>query len=760
MSSEVNRLKPVSEIPVPKVKKEQDYVFKRAGLATCEFHGLKELLAAADISKAGDRNAGLAAKSETSREAARSLLAGLTLQHLYDHPLTDEKGRVDDVMRVNYDIDLEKFAGIGALTVGELKDRLLRSNGDEIKALAFALTGVMAAAVAKICDVHELIFIARKIERKTKARTTLGARGVLASRLQPNHPTDDLRGITLLTYAGLSLGSGDALIGVNPAIDTVENISAILRTLKKIRERTGAPTQICVLSHIKTQMQCLEKGAPVEIMFQSLAGTESTLLTEFDCSVEVLDRADRMMREKGPLGPTAEQFMYFETGQGSEFTYGKHNGIDMTTSEALCYGLARRYDPFMVNNVTGFIGPETHLDNFEMVIANLQDHFMGKLLGVPMGMAPCYTLHSKILLEGQQMATELLTAAGANYYMDVCLNTDRMLAYFDTSGHDNQTLREVHDKRTTADFEKWALEQGIFMRDGEGAVVRGPNWGDARRFCESDAEYNELRRATPAFFDFTHAGPRPSNRISREIRFNQAISRDAIMSELEPKKLGGPSARRFRLIETAAPSKDAHLNSPHLGSQVAPKSLKLLKTQDKQVQIVVSDGLSAEAVHFNVPDLLRVLDDGFKAHKITVAQPILARYGRVKLAEQIAAKTGAELTIILIGERPGGDADSARSLSAYFVYQLKSPKARKAAALFSGNDSVRFEYSVISNIYSPGGLPPAEAGAVIVEKALEILSHKASGNRLEAILKTVPLAANENESKTLTKKGPGPCQKN
>jgi ethanolamine ammonia-lyase large subunit len=275
----------------------------------------------------------------------------------------------------------------------------------------------------------------------------------------------------------LSLGAGDALIGLNPAVDTVENASALLRHLDCIRRQTGAPTQICVLAHIKTQLACLERGAPVEILFQSLAGTEKTNLAEFDISVDLLDHGYRTMAAKGPLRGVAEQFMYFETGQGSEFSYGKHNGIDMTTTEALCYGLARRYDPFMVNNVTGFIGPETHLDSFEMVLANLQDHFMGKLLGLPMGMAPCYTLHSNITLEGQQMATELLTAAGANYYMDVALNTDRMLAYFDTSAHDDQTLREVHGRRPAAEFQEWGLDRGIFARDGHGE--RSPEQGVA-----------------------------------------------------------------------------------------------------------------------------------------------------------------------------------------------------------------------------------------------------------------------------------------
>lgn len=750
----MHKLSAIEKIQVPRPQK--DPIYKGGKTGEFVFRGLKALLGAADVSKAGDRNAQLVAGSETAREVARAILSQQTLQHLYDHPLTDDKGRIDSVMRVNYDIDLQKFAEIAPLTLGELKNRLLKANGEEIKRIGRALTGVMAAAVAKLMDVHELIFIARKIESPTRARTLLGQRGVLASRLQPNHPTDDLRGLTLLTYAGLSLGSGDALIGVNPAIDTVEHIGEILHHMDKVRRRTGAPTQICVLGHIKTQMACLEKGAPVEIMFQSLAGTESTLLTEFDVSVDLLDRAHQMMSERGALAGTAEQFMYFETGQGSEYTYRKHNGIDMATTEALCYGLARRYDPFMVNNVTGFIGPETHLDSFEMVIANLQDHFMGKLMGLPMGMAPCYTLHSKIILEGQQMATELLTAAGANFYMDVCLNTDRMLAYFDTSAHDNQTLREIHGKRTTPEYEKWALEKGIFARNEHSEVVRGPNWGNARQFCESDMEYQELLRVTPAFYDFSHAGPRPTEKVSRQLRLNQAISRDAINSEIEPKKLlaAVPKTKsakktdkaitkrkvaplKFRVVQTEARSKEAHLNSPELGSHLVPASLKTLKPHKKQIQILVSDGLSAEAVHFNVPTLMTVLSDGFKAHQVSMAQPLLARYGRVKLGEEIAARVQADLTIVLIGERPGGDADSARSLSAYMIYQLKNPTVRKEASKFSGNSGIRFEYTVISNIYSPGGLPPAEAGSVIVEKALDILNNRAAGNRLEAILKDV-----------------------
>jgi ethanolamine ammonia-lyase large subunit len=723
----MRKLTPLAYIPVPDARPDDVYT-----LGAASFTGLKRLLGAADHTKAGERHAGLAVKTEWIREAARAILTGLSLRHLYDRPLTDDQGRVDTVMRVNYDIDLEGFRSIADMPLGELKDHLLRASGPEVARIGGALTGVMAAALAKLCDAHELIFIARKVSRSTRARTLLGAPGTLSSRLQPNHPTDDLRSITLLCYWGLSVGAGDALIGVNPAIDSVENVSRILRQLDAIRRRTGAPTQICVLSHVKTQLACLARGEPVEILFQSIAGTERTNLTEFDITVDLLDQAYRTMGEQGPLRGEAAQYMYFETGQGSELSYGKHNGIDMTTTEALCYGLCRRYDPFMVNNVTGFIGPETHLDDFEMIISNLQDHFMGKLLGLPMGMGPCYTLHSRSSLEGQQMATELLAAAGANYYMDVCLNTDRMLAYFDTSGHDVQTLREIHGRAPGREFLSWALEQGIFEEREGGVIARGPRWGDVRRFVSSDEELRELVARTPAAHGFETAGPRPADKVSRRVRMHQAIARDTVYGELRVDELC--QIAPFRLVATQATSKEEHLSSPDLGTRLSEESARALIPSSTRVQVVVSDGLSVEAVHKNVADLLPVLGDALAAHDTSMGPPILARYGRVKLAEAIADRLGVELVIHLIGERPGGDARSACSLSAYLVYRLPDGPVKARAAAFSNNPSIRFESTVISNIY-PEGLPPIEAGSVIAERALSILSHNAAGNRLEALLK-------------------------
>jgi ethanolamine ammonia-lyase large subunit len=720
-------LTPLENISVPNPTPDETYAIRVLD-RDFAFHGLKSLLGAADCSKAGDRNAGLAAPDELTREAARSRIASLTLAHLYDRPLTDRRGGIDSVMRVNYDVDRDVFDSISQLTIGEFKNLLLRSSPDEIAPLGRGLTGVMAAAVAKICDVHELVLLAQKMPRTSRARTTLGAAGTLASRLQPNHPTDDLGGVSLLVYWGLSLASGDALIGINPAVDTVENVDVLLRHLDKLRRATGAPTQICVLAHIKTQLACLERGAPVEILFQSLAGTEDTLTGEFDVTVELLDEGCRAMRRRGALREATRQCMYFETGQGSEFSYGKHNGIDMTTAEALCYGLARRYDPFMVNNVTGFIGPETHLDSFEMILANLQDHFMGKLLGLPMGMAPCFTLHSQITLDGQQMATQLLTAAGANYYMDVALNTDRMLAYFDTSAHDVQTLREVYNRQPAPEFLAWTVARGILARDDRGQVTRGPRWGDPRQFCESDEAFRELLRTTPSMHGLATAGPRPDEQVARQARLHQAIGREAMHAELDVESL--EKLANFRLVSTEATDRQAHLNHPELGGRLAAADLARLKPEGNQVQLVVSDGLSAEAARDNLPSLLGVLGDALAARKIRIGRPMLARYARVKLAEPIAAAVEAELVVHLLGERPGGDAQAARSLSAYLVFRRDASPGSDA-----GTVEPRYEYTVISNIHA-GGLPPLEAGAVIAEKIFQILDFRAAGNRLEALLGT------------------------
>lgn len=716
--------RPVSQIAVPALKSDVVYetqLFDRR----FAFRGLKRLLGAADYEKAGDRVAGLAAASELEREAARRILSTLTLRELHETPLTDENGRIDEVMRVNYDIDADVFNDHAGMTVGDAKNFILARGDEEVRRFGRGVTGVTAAAIAKIMDVQELVFASGKLRTSAHARTTVGLPNRLSSRLQPNHPTDDPAAITLLVYTGLSLGAGDALIGVNPAVDTVENTGRLLRHIDMLRRETGAPTQICVLSHIRTQLACLESGAPVEILFQSLAGTERTLTEEFDCTVELLDAAYAAMAARGALHPDARQFMYFETGQGSEVSYGKHDGIDMATAEALCYGLARRYDPFMVNNVTGFIGPETHRTDMEMILSNLQDHFMGKLMGLPMGMAPCYTLHSQITTEGQQIATMLLTAAGANYFMDVYLGVDRMLAYFDTSAHDDQTLREIFAREPAPEFTQWAIGRGVFERDGQGRLRRGPNWGDPRIFCTQES-FDALRAKLPASYGWENAGPRPGNAVARETRANMALAREAIHADLDPARLGDLPLRRIR---TLAGAKTAHLANPDLGARLDPESLAMLKPEKQEAQILVSDGLSAEAIHHNIPRLLPELVEKLQAAGVTVGTPLLAPNGRVKLAEAVGDALEAKLVVTLIGERPGGDGMASRSMSAYLAYRVEEGSAQEGS-----NRRPRYEYTVISNIYDQGA-PPEEAARAIAEKAREILSRRAAGNRLESLLR-------------------------
>ena len=727
----MHQLIPLESIFVPEPKKDVVYsteIFEKS----FSFTGLKSLLGAADVSKAGDRMAGLAADSPLCREAARKILSALTIEHIYDHPITDRAGDIDEVMRVGYQIDPLVFDEIKHLTIGAVRDRLLAEDGEAIKRIGSGLTPIMVAAITKLLDVHELVYLGKQIVHSTKARTRIGEKGVLSFRLQPNHPTDHLEAISLLIYNDLAMGMGDCLIGVNPAVDTVDNVKSLLVHMDKIRTSLEVPTQICVLAHIKTQLKALAQGAPVEILFQSLAGTSATLTEEFDVTIDLLDKAYHTMKEAGPLKDFAEQTLYFETGQGSEVTYDKHNDMDMTTCEALCYGVARRYDPFMVNNATGFIGPETHLEDFELIIANLQDLFMGKLMGLPMGISPSYTMHSNTHREGQQMATQLLTAAGANYFIDVYLGTDRMLAHFVNGSHDNQTLRDVHDRKPTPAFLEWSLRHGIFKQLQDGRVVRGPNWANPRTFCPSESEFQRLSQNLPLTYDFQSAGPRPTNAVSREICSNQAITRMAIGSDLNLdliSKLGIP----FRKVKTKAHSRPSYLANPDLGTQLNEGCAEALATEGNNIQIIISDGLSAEAIHHNIPDLLPILHDGLTSREYTKGMDMVIPYGRVKVSEPVAEKVRADLTIVLIGERPGGGSMASKSMSAYLVYQLLDEGVQKRAAAFSGHPDIRFEYTLITNIYRDG-LPATEAGSLITEKAFRILEHKAAGNRLESLL--------------------------
>ncbi|CAM3594482.1 ethanolamine ammonia-lyase subunit EutB [Parendozoicomonas haliclonae] len=731
----VNHHKPLDQIVVPVPAREQVYRMRVAG-QEYSFQGLAALLGAADYSKAGDRGAGLAVDNEIQREAARSILADLTLQHIYDHPLTTREGDIDEVMVVNYNIDHDVFGTIAQLTLGELRDRFMECTGPELLEFGTGMTGVMVAAVTKLMSVHDLVFNARKMRCHSQLRNHLGFEGTLSSRIQPNHPTDDLAAITAMVLQGLSMGNGDQVIGLNPSDDTFDNIAACLTHLDQLRKQTGAPTQVCVLSHIRTQLACIEEGVPVDVLFQSLAGTDKTLRRGFDVSVSFMDKAWETMNKKGALAGKTEQFMYFETGQGSEISYGYHEGIDMATAEALTYGLCRRYTPGMVNSVTGFIGPETHANSQEIIISNLQDLFMGKLMGLPMGVSPCFTMHADAGVEGQEMAVQLLTSAGAQYFVDIHLGVDRMLSYADTSGHDNQTMREMYNLRPAPEFWHWCLDKKIFIEDKLGRIRRGPNWGKPEAFCDSRSEFDDMMKNVPMNYGYGSgtqtpktAGPRMSSPIVRELRMNMAVARQAATSYLNMELL---EQLDIRLLDSRASSLQEHHSNPAAGCFLAVDSFDALAPEQCDIQIVVTDGLSAEAVNTNVMDVLPVLEDGLLSSGLKLGKTIVVPHGRVKLAEDIVRALGCKLVIMLLGERPGAGIESSRSMSAYLVYHLTDEESLKEARLFAELPGLEFEDSVIPNIYQ-GGTPPLEAGAIIVEQARQILHHKAAGNRLKCL---------------------------
>ena len=439
------------------------------------FKSVKELLARANEERSGDELAGIAARSEKERVAAKTVLAELTLNDLRENPVVPYER--DEVTRVIDDaIDSKAFAKVRNLTVGEFREWLLGDDttGDEILRASPALTGEIAAAVAKLCSNLDLVTIASKIRVVTKARTTIGLPGRLSTRLQPNHPRDDVAGISAATYEGLAYAAGDALIGINPCIDEPENVRRLLEAIAEIIERTGAPTQNCVLAHITTQMRSLALGAPMDIMFQSLAGTEKGN-AGFGITVAMLDEGYAMIRETGRL--QSPNLMYFETGQGSELSAAAHQGADQVTLEARCYGLARRYSPLLVNTVVGFIGPEYLYDARQITRAGLEDHLMGKLLGVPHGADACYTNHARADQNDCENLALLLAAAGCNYFMAVPMGDDVMLSYQSTSYHDAAALRAVLKMRPAPEFESWCERRGILheghltARAGDARIV-------------------------------------------------------------------------------------------------------------------------------------------------------------------------------------------------------------------------------------------------------------------------------------------------
>lgn len=430
------------------------------------FADLRTLLARASPLRSGDVLAGVAAATYEERVAAQWALADVPLRDFLNDALVPYEQ--DEVTRLIIDThDAGAFAGIGHFTVGQLRDWLLSDAADAaaLTALAPGLTPEMVAAVSKLLRNQELIAVARRCEVVTRFRNTLGLRGHLATRLQPNHPTDDLRGIAASLVDGLLYGSGDAVIGINPATDNPQVVQQLLTMLDAVREQYAIPTQSCVLCHVTTTLGLIERGAPVDLTFQSIAGTEAANAS-FGIRLSLLQEAweATLALKRGTLG---QHVMYFETGQGSALSANAHHGLDQQTCEARAYAVARRFAPLLVNSVVGFIGPEYLYDGKQIIRAALEDHFCGKLLGLPMGMDVCYTNHAEADQDDMDTLLTLLGVAGCTFIMGVPGADDIMLNYQSTSFHDALYLRRVLGLRPAPEFEAWLTQQGIFDVQGQ-----------------------------------------------------------------------------------------------------------------------------------------------------------------------------------------------------------------------------------------------------------------------------------------------------
>lgn len=427
------------------------------------FDTLKTLMAKATPARSGDYLAGVAAGDDEERAAAQIALADVPLKlFLVEHVVPYE---ADEVTRLIVDAhDAKAFAPVSHLTVGAFRDWLLSDAATErsLAALAPGLTPEMVAAVSKICRVQDLVLIVQKCRVVTKFRNTIGLKGRLSTRLQPNHPTDDPAGIAASIVDGLMYGNGDAVIGINPATDSIAAVTTLIEMLHEVIQRYDIPTQSCVLTHVTTSIEAINRGAPLDLVFQSIAGTEAANKS-FGINLAVLKEGYEAAQSLG-RGTVGSNAMYFETGQGSALSANAHHGVDQQTLEARAYAVARKYNPLLVNTVVGFIGPEYLYDGKQIIRAGLEDHFCGKLLGVPMGCDICYTNHAEADQNDMDTLLTLLGVAGITFIMGIPGSDDIMLNYQTTSFHDALYARKVLGLKPAPEFEDWLHNVGIFEK--------------------------------------------------------------------------------------------------------------------------------------------------------------------------------------------------------------------------------------------------------------------------------------------------------
>ncbi|PWX44248.1 ethanolamine ammonia lyase large subunit [Clostridium perfringens] len=429
------------------------------------FKSLNEVMAKANEEKSGDRLAGLAAESSEERVAAKVVLSNITLEDLRNNPAVPYE--IDEVTRIIQDDVNEKiYSEIKHWTVSEFREWILDENttGADIRRISRGLTSEMVAAVAKLMSNMDLIYGARKIKVTAHCNTTIGEKGTLSARLQPNHPTDDPDGIMASSLEGLTFGVGDAVLGLNPVDDSVESVTKVLKRFDEIKRKFKIPTQTCVLAHVTTQMEAIRQGAPTDLIFQSIAGSEKGN-EAFGFNAATIEEARQLALKQGTA--TGPNVMYFETGQGSELSSDAHHGVDQVTMEARCYGFAKRFQPFLVNTVVGFIGPEYLYDSKQVIRAGLEDHFMGKLTGIPMGCDACYTNHMKADQNDIENLAVLLTTAGCTYFMGIPHGDDVMLNYQTTGYHETAALREMFGLTAIKEFQDWLVEMGFVDENGK-----------------------------------------------------------------------------------------------------------------------------------------------------------------------------------------------------------------------------------------------------------------------------------------------------
>lgn len=696
---------------------------------TYSWPDLKTLMARATPRRSGDELAGIAAGTAEERVAAQMCLADVPLSQFVVEPLIPAE--TDEVTRLIFTThNAAAFEPVARLSVGEFRDWLLsyEIQSEQLAAVASGLTPEMAAAVSKICANQDLILIASKCRVVTKFRNTIGLPGRLSVRLQPNHPTDDPRGIAISILDGLLLGSGDAVIGINPASDSVAAIEKLLWMLDELIQGYGIPTQSCVLGHVTTTLSLMERGAPVDLVFQSIAGTQAANAS-FGFSLSTLDEAMDAARhmKRGTLG---ENVMYFETGQGSCLSADAHFGVDQQTLEARAYGVARHYSPLLVNTVVGFIGPEYLYDGKQIIRAGLEDHFCGKLLGVPMGCDVCYTNHAEADQDDMDNLMTLLSVAGLNFMMGIPGADDVMLNYQTTSFHDAQYLRQVLGKKPAPEFEAWLERQGVTDISGQirpmaevanGFAETAPASARAILPVASNVDLNRLwSRETEARVALPRAGASIATPARLDFQLAHSSARDAVHWPFQIQQLaeelsasGGPVVT----VESDALNRDIYLQRPDLGRRLTPASRAHLESNhgDYDLAIVFSDGLSALALERHAAALMKALNPLLKERCWRLAPLTVAAFGRVAVQDEIGQALGARASLIVLGERPGlGTPDS---LGAYLVF---GPRP-------GNTDEKR---NCVSNI-RPGGLAFEAAATKLDYLISQMLTLELSGVELK-----------------------------